>query len=495
MRRRRSESHAISHRSARSPPSDLQGGQFRYISVRNVGLDMQKPEIAFLVYRPLKQRRSDNSFDGNDNIGAEVIADTLRRSGIGVGYCDPATAHEWPLVLVSFTSIYDLISFYQQVALRSEWQPGRRAFKVLGGGFGLQNPIPVRHFIDYAAFGRAEDWVAGVVQSILGGSVPQHESLMHLPDIHTVRISQASRLYPYTVNGWSETFVGCPLKCKFCHYTFARKHQGGDDAYGGYVQGGLTGGRSVEVTWDQVVHWQGKVGRIRSALDGWSERLRYIYGKRISDDDITAGVENIGSYDGTSMLFIYNIGNFPGETEEDRGKIDEAIRRAQPKHRVVIVLTTTAFRAAALTPMQWEPVSLYPDYRKTWSGRVISDTPTLRGIHSIKMEVAWSHLLHMLTERARPEDDALFHAVCFAPKLQSGRSEEKLALLTAHFDVSHLLRKYDFDEKHPAWFLESYLSRDVLIKIARKMREQIDYSATARDWLPGGKGSIVSAIA
>jgi hypothetical protein len=256
---------------------------------------MTKPDVAFLVFAPLKQRREDNSFDGNDNIGAKVIEDVLTRRGIAVTHCSPESAHKYRLVLVSFTSTYDVFAFYKAVALLPSWQPGKRVFKVLAGGFGMQNPTTIRHYVDYAAFGRAEEWVAPVVDAILGGGEPTaHESLMHLPDLHPVKIAQPSQLYPFEVAGWQETFTGCPLKCKFCHYTYARKHQGGDDAYGQYVQTSLTGGGTPELTWDQLFTWGRKLGRVRVAIDGFSERLRYIYGKRIGGDDIAAGLEAIG---------------------------------------------------------------------------------------------------------------------------------------------------------------------------------------------------------
>src|SRR3990167_4353774 len=139
-----------------------------------------KVRIAFLVYAPLKQRRTDNSFEGNDNIGAKIIEDVLKRAGFVVGRCSPETAHEWELVLVSFTSTYDVLSFYHQVALRPDWQSGKRQFKVLAGGFGMQNPIPIRRYVDYAAFGRAHEWIVGIVDTILGGGIPAHPSVMCL---------------------------------------------------------------------------------------------------------------------------------------------------------------------------------------------------------------------------------------------------------------------------------------------------------------------------
>jgi radical SAM superfamily enzyme YgiQ (UPF0313 family) len=454
---------------------------------------MTKPDVAFLVFAPLKQRREDNSFDGNDNIGAKVIEDVLTRRGIAVTHCSPESAHKYRLVLVSFTSTYDVFAFYKAVALLPSWQPGKRVFKVLAGGFGMQNPTTIRHYVDYAAFGRAEEWVAPVVDAILGGGEPAaHESLMHLPDLHPVKIAQPSQLYPFEVAGWQETFTGCPLKCKFCHYTYARKHQGGDDAYGQYVQTSLTGGGTPELTWDQLFTWGRKLGRVRVAIDGFSERLRYIYGKRIGGDDIAAGLEAVGEYEGTTTVLTYNIANFPTETQDDREELYAALRRTRPRHRVIFVLQSTPFRPSLATPMQWEPVSLLPDNSKL-RAQVITEHDTLRAVHSFTLETPWSHLLSVMAERATPETDKLFHACAFAPALQRGLNATRLKTVQASFDLSPYLREYDPDEPHPAWFLSGYLSRETTAKIARKMRLDIERSAREPGWLPGGRAGIVQA--
>lgn len=42
----------------------------------------------------MRQRRDDNTFDGNANVGAKVIADALERRGLKVGFCTPETAHK-----------------------------------------------------------------------------------------------------------------------------------------------------------------------------------------------------------------------------------------------------------------------------------------------------------------------------------------------------------------------------------------------------------------
>lgn len=435
---------------------------------------MNNCDCAFLVYAPLRQRREDNSFDGNDNIGAKVIADVLTRAGLNVGYVTPESAHTAPLVLVSLTSTYDVYAYYAAVALRADWQPGARTFRVLAGGFGMQNPTPIRNYVDYAAFGRAHEWVVEIVRDLLALRVPKHPSLMDCREFNAVKISQGA-LYAHEVEGFKEEFTGCPLKCKFCHYTYAREHKGSDASYasgGVYAQSMLTGGSSPEVTWPQLLTWPKKAGRVRVAIDGTSERLRYLYGKRISNDDIVAGINQMGSYGPTATtLLVYNICNFPGETDADLQEFIATVSRADPKYRVIFVLQSTPFRPSLATPMQWEGVALSPDWSKR-RATVIIDRQNLRVVHSFTLETPWSHLRSVIVERATAADDAAIHAIAFSPKLASARADRALSIFARNWSPERWTAERDIDGPPPAPFLSGYLTDDTLRKIARKMRQQ-----------------------
>lgn len=436
---------------------------------------MSEYDCAFLVYAPLRQRREDNSFDGNDNMGAKVIADALTRAGLRVGYVTPESATTVPLVLISLTSTNDVYALLESVKLRADWQPGARTFKVLAGGFGMQNPTAIRHYIDYAAFGRAHEWAADLVRTLLARKEPEHESVMDMRTFNPVRMSQAE-MYPHEVEGFKEEFTGCPLKCKFCHYTYARKHAGSDASYdqgGVYSQSMLTGGGSPEVTWPQLLTWPKKAGRVRVAIDGLSERLRYLYGKRISNADIIAGINQMGSYGpNATTLLVYNIVNFPGETDADYQEFVSTVNQANPKYRVILVLHSTPFRPSLATPMQWEPVSIEPDWSKR-RAKVIVDRPNLRVVHSFTLETPWSHLRSVVVERATPEDDAAIHAIIFSPKLAAApKHADALRLFKRNWSPDKWLAERDIDGPSPAPFLSGYLPDETVRKIAKKMRAQ-----------------------
>jgi len=435
-------------------------------------------DIAFLAYYPEKKRSKNNSFEGNYNIGANVIMDVLKRKGIACDICTPDTAQKYKIVLVSLTSEYDCLALYRAIALLPTWQPGRK-FKVVAGGAGMQNPTVIRNYIDYAVFGRGENIIHPLIDCVLGGGVFTHESVMNLPDIHPVKLCQSLELYPHEINlgkgrgcrCWKESFIGCPNKCLFCHYTWARKKIGGDT----YYQGELTMNRSIECLWKDIPRINKKEGRIRSAIDGFSERLRMVYGKHISNQEIIDGINHLGSFEGITVLLVYNISNMPHETEEDREELYKTIKKATPKNRVIVVFQSTPFRPSLLTPLQWSPVTLYPA-TSDLSAEVIHDSDKLRVMHSFSNESPYSQIQTVIVSRATPETNKLFHALCFHPQLRKGTARQKVNLLQRSFDLTPYLREYDADEKHPAWFLSSYTDNAKLRKAYEIAEERITHT-------------------
>ena len=435
---------------------------------------MKLNDVAFLVYAPDRDRRNScdrlrkqkkvKSFESNGNAGAQVVIDVLKKNGVEVGFCSVNTAHKHKIVLVSFTSLYDILAFYKSVALNYDWQAKNRTFLVVGGGFGMQNPTVIRNFIDYAVFGRAENIISSLIDTLLGGKAFEHESVMCLPDIYKVKVAQVDKLYG------KESFIGCNNRCLFCHYTWARKNISKSKEY---AQGTKTNGINPELLFKNLIKTKKKYGMLRSALDGFSEELRFRYGKRISNKEIKDNIEHIGAFSGISILHLYNIGNFPGEIEEDRQELYSTFYSATPNNRVVVTLFTTPLRPALATPLQYAPVALLPDYSQT-PGKKIVEKETLCVMHSIANESPFSQLQTVIVSRATEQSDKIFHAICFSKKLRSLNAAQKVRALQNSFDLTPYLREYEpTEEKHPGWFLESYTTTEKLAQKYNQSREKV----------------------
>lgn len=430
---------------------------------------MNDYDCAFLVYDPMRAKRKDMSFDGNDNIGARVIADTLTRAGLRVGYVTPESASTVPIVLISMTSTHDIYAILKAVSLRSDWQRDKRTFKVIAGGFGMQNPTGLRKYVDYAAFGRSHEWIERVVRDVLAGREPKHGSLMDVSVYSPATIYQGG-LYPHEIDGYKEEFTGCPQKCKFCHFSHAREYATIDGQKRDiYSQGLLTKGASKELMFKSLMKLTGKVGRVRVAIDGLSQRLRFLYGKAITNQDIIDGINHVGSFGpNASTMLVYNIGNFPTETDADYAEFVGTISQADPKYRVIFVLHTTPFRPSLYTPMQWEGVNIYPDWSKRRAS-VILDRPNFRAVHSFTLETPWSHLRSLVSERATDADMDALHAITHAPRLNNENHDTALKIFTANFG-DKWTQQMDIDDDPPFPFVESYIATDQLRAKARKLR-------------------------
>jgi hypothetical protein len=296
------------------------------------------------------------------SIGAMVIKNELERSGLTVDICDYKTAHNYTHVLVSMTAPDDIYDIYKQCS-KNKWQT--RKFTAFVGGFGCQNPIALDDYIDYAFFGRVD----GIVLDYLKHpeKYDQHGFSLKNPKIVTTR--QVTELYPHQViyganrSRWKETFVGCKYRCKFCHYSWNRKYIGN----GNYVNDGISTG-SKEVMLKDICHFVEKVGRVTAALDGYSERLRFMFGKRITWTMVEEAMDTLASFKGNTYFKLYNITNFPTENEVDKQEFfdfwNEYTNCTKKADGIVKVdVFNTAFRPSINTPMERMPVMLYPEAR------------------------------------------------------------------------------------------------------------------------------------
>jgi len=297
------------------------------------------------------------------SIGAGVLIDELTRSGYIVDICDYKTAFNYTHILVSMTATDDIFDIYKQCK-KNNWN--KRNFVAFVGGFGCQNPVALSDFIDYAFFGRAD----GVILDFLQNPEKYSQHSFNLKQPKKVELRQVNTLYPYTIiygknkTRWSEKFIGCPHKCKFCHYSHNRKYIGD----GTYINNGLSTG-SPEIMLKDICKLTSKLGRLTSALDGYSERLRFMFGKKITWEMLEEAMDILASFKGNTYFKLYNICNFPTETEADEIEFNEFwfdyVNCSKKADGIVKVdVFNTAFRPSINTPMERCPVRLYPEARK-----------------------------------------------------------------------------------------------------------------------------------
>jgi hypothetical protein len=437
-------------------------------------------DVAFLVYLPtvakssMRKRKKKAGFDWLTNTGAYLVIDVLKRNGIEVDFCSPESAHHYKVVLISMTSPFDVYNLIRAVGPWNTWR-SPRDFRAVIGGAGVQNPVPLRHYVDYAVFGRAEDLVVDLVKALRAGKDFDHPSVAPLgEEIRPVTVAQPKQLYPHRLDvkphWYAEREVGCPRKCFFCHYTFARRHL---KAHKKSHLGSTPWASAPEVLFNRLLEDGDLKSKTTTAIDGLSERLRVAFNKPYTDQEIREIFREVSiKWEGKGAYFrIYQIGNFPTETDEERYQFEELIRSLEaPRKRLILEFHVTPFQPSVLTPSAYLPVNLDHSWRGK-AGTYIVNTPKLIAKYSRFLESPYSHLLGVAAIRAAEDLDPFFETVCFSNQIDRLAGwERKIAAVRKSFNFDDVLRAYGTDEQLPAWFVSSYYHVRKIRAMARKLK-------------------------
>lgn len=254
--------------------------------------------------------------------------------------------------------------------------------------------------------------------------------------------------YGKNCSTWKEEFTGCPYTCKFCHYTWNRKNVRHGDP-GVYINDGISTG-SKEVMLMDVIDYEEKLGRVTAGLDGYSERLRHLYGKPITWEIMEGALDHMASFKGNSYMKIYNITNFPGETPEDEAEFLKFCREytestSKKDGLLSVEVFNTAFRPSINTPMERMPVSLFPEARRenlqiaSGSGIVIKYTHLIQG--------AWMHLADVVAIRydVKKHKDIIEY-IATDPQFAKMPNSKKLEVFMSRYDIEPFIREYSWDE-------------------------------------------------
>ena len=494
-------------------------------------------DCAWLVYGDLKPRPAEprrdlpkHGFTNYQPAGVKVLTETLNRAGIEVGVVSPRAPNA-RVILVSLTSEQAAFKLLMSTAGHPAWKHPRK-FKVVVGGFGMQNPNPIRHIADYAYFGRAESEIAEIVKALVDGKEPPtSKSLVDLRDIPTapgaLKVRQAYELFDGET--YRESFVGCPLKCKFCHYTFARKHIGNDHAYsrstgaaGHYVQIDGHGYEKnnkfihiAEVTLPQLHDWPHNFipPAISFGLDGASERLRFLFGKRILNSELQTGLANWSKIISTThykgaLVHVMDILGLPGETSDDRRELARALAAApvdmSELESFYVILRSIPFKANAWTPLQWEAFHTRYEASAT-AGRTIAKfagarskitkggiTSNAQAHYAPYLEGPGMQVMYALMTRhdGSAEADRATRYIS-TPRFRRQRSPRQLTDFRQQFGdfARRVLDRREIDEPLPADIIESGVPLETLRRMAHKTRADMQ----SNRWR--GKRSIMGKLA
>lgn len=406
--------------------------------------------------------------------GLRVIIDCLERNGYTVDYAGSATVHTYDVVLVSLTSDCDWWTFVKE---RSRWRKGN--YKVVVGGAGVLHVAPFLRWGDYFVIGRGENIIVPLIRAIKDGDDYKHESVIasktFSPD-KIYRVAQSGCTYPHKIDMgggkvYQEGAMGCNHKCLFCGYTWHRKfisdisdtYKMSDSLFGGIEGKELA---MLDLHKDQSVDF----AHLRTtAIDGMSERLRYMVNKRISKDTLLWFIKQMLGYSGEAhQIKLYNIIGYPTETLDDWMEFLETIKQADAEATTrakqwSIVLHSTPFRPMPATPMACKPMSKR-NYRgevgralgKGLRGNLIYQGKSVWAVESMGTESLPTVMLSAIAHRGSANDSENILKLCNTSKFWSASSAIKEATLSRYFDMDALFGDYTADTL-PSRYLRTYL--------------------------------------
>lgn len=433
-----------------------------------------KPKIcAYVQETYAKQNYRNECLDTRQFVGLRVIIDVLERAGYNVDYAGIATVHNYDFVLVSLTSDCD---WWTYISERLRWRKGN--YKVIVGGAGLLHITPFLPFGDIFIWGRGED----VIADIIGGKeLPQSATETQTFNENGVYyVAQAKRPYPYPIKlsdnrFFSEAAIGCNHKCLFCGYTWQRRFFSVNDYYA--MSDSLFGGIEYKerALLDMCKDYQAiDFSRLRTtAIDGFSERLRFKVNKRITrallQNFFSAMAEAVRTRGvKPHQMKLYNICGYPTETADDMHEFTETLREADEEGTKLskqwsIVLHCTPFRAMPATPMACESMS-YRNYRgeiarslrdKPHKGNIFFKGRNFWAVESMGTDSLSTVILSAIAHRGERDDTENIVKLCSTPTFWRASSGVKQATLEKYFNVGRLFSEFTV-ETLPSRYLRTY---------------------------------------
>lgn len=422
-----------------------------------------------------KETYKNECLDSRQFVGLRVIMDALQHEGYDVEWAGSATVHQYDIVLVSLTADCDWWPYIQE---RIKWRKGN--YKVIIGGAGVLHVEPFLQFADYFSLGRGEWSIPNLIKKLDGKPAEEDNSIVESrsfsPDNHYT-IRQTDHVYENGVvltenNTYHETAIGCNHKCLFCGYTWHRKFVSNVDFY--KMGSGLFDMSDVERAMLDLERDPNSIDWVHlrsTAIDGFSERLRYMVNKRISKKTmmnfVRSMIESEGKGAKPHQMKLFNICGYPTETDDDMWEYLETIKQADMEAKPSskqwsIVLSSTHFRPMPATPLACAPMSK-KNYRgyvssllgKGLKGNLIYQGRSLWSVEGMGTESLPPVMLSAIAHRGSQEDTENIVKLCKATKFWNAPSAIKEATLEKYFNLDKLFGSFT-PETLPSRYLRTY---------------------------------------
>lgn len=381
-----------------------------------------------------KTKKREGYFDGQNYIGLRYIASEIDQSKYEITYVSKDNINSVDYCLISLTSYYDVLNVINELYGKEI------TAKVSIGGAGFNNVGLLRDIADFGTVGRGEGTIMGILE---GEKIDGLYYKQYNRDLNTkIKIMPLKKFIEIDdnfVGKYCEQSIGCQRKCYFCEYSWKHKWTKKDTGY----HSGLLNRETLlqDVDWSEY-----KNKDLVTAIDGATERTRYIINKPIKNSEITDKMLQI--YDVPKdylSLKLYCLLGYPFESKFEPEEAVEAIiaARKNDNHRCNVLMVSPHFMPMPFTPMECEPVNWHNfrediknyDWDKFGKGNI--NVFWNWSLASSPLSAAEATVLN----RADIEDIGKIKSVLCASKYKSLNAFQKRKVLEKYF--YHLLGKVD----------------------------------------------------
>ena len=440
-------------------------------------------KIGILILDRLsKNKIHKEHYDGTTHLGSWIIEDVLRDkySDIVIEHCSFATINNYDIVLYSITStesIYLLVSnmLYCGVKAKSITP------LIVVGGAGVLNIRTYLSYADIFVFGRGEDVICDIIDQYNkhGKNKDQYEpnQYFHVSGLELTpkKIKQSDSLYHKELNGYKENMLGCRNFCYFCEYTFSRK----------YIQS--TGSFNLDSKEEDFDHANLLDSYSTTGIDGYSERIRFAVNKKISNQDIInkyLQAESSDDFqDSWRILKMFMISGYPTETEydyEDFYLLLSKLKDIPKKHKFGLCILNTPFSPEPLTPMMYECANIDINYRDVFVNSKLRAFyhDTFRPLFAYGIISNYTMFRRLVINRGTEEDACLVEFLSHNKRFENMQVAKKINYIKKNvINISKFVKQYAIGEPIASDYLESYIKRDLILKLANKCRDSLYSSA------------------
>lgn len=297
---------------------------------------------------------------------------------------------------------------------------------IVFGGQSMIAPEPIAEFADIMALGDGEHTGKFIVDLLAGGATKteimaecDNRHGFYVPSRHTpgdgfiFRRAETDNIRPYCIqphergkgSSYIEVARGCKNKCLFCAIGWAggtyREHpkdqvlaeldksvhlvnmfapEVSSVSYIAEVNKRALRDKKDQQSRDvrldkidEVMKYHQSTKRYGFGLDGLSEKIRLAVGKKFKHVDVVMALERLGLEFKVTGIRMYQIGGFPGETDEDWDEFARLLVDVKNHFNGRVLVTITHFMPVPHTPLQWSSAYYNQnvwDFRQEWDKKI-----------------------------------------------------------------------------------------------------------------------------